>query len=175
LPNKFQARTEAKLKYAQIHLEEISSRAEANAGDEFERAHVESFLFHIVGAKDSFLQEINHAHNLGLPMQGVDERSLRRELESRGRACPALARLQELQSDKDSWLSVAIEIRNQAGHRFHIPRKFYMGGERNGQVYLGNPRRQTETDKPVLDFLADCLLKTKQLLQEVRPMLPVAE
>lgn len=69
----FRERTRTKLQYARIHLDEVrdSRRHEA-----FERAHYESVLFHVVGAKDSFLQEINDAYGRPLKPHQVKERRL---------------------------------------------------------------------------------------------------
>ena len=76
----FQSRTDSKLRFARVHLEEITSRHELGSGDDFERAHEESFLFHLVGAKDSFLQELNAAYRLELPIKQVKETNLQKAM-----------------------------------------------------------------------------------------------
>lgn len=53
-----QERTDAKLRYAALHLDELKSK-DTGGGDDFARAHQESFLFHLIGAKESFLLELN--------------------------------------------------------------------------------------------------------------------
>ena len=63
---KYKERTEGKLRYAKVHLDELIVCPRDSPYDDFQRAHCESFLFHLIGARDSFLQEINIAHGLGL-------------------------------------------------------------------------------------------------------------
>lgn len=52
-------RTNAKLRYARIHLNELRLYQRKGSGDDFERSHQESFFFHLFGALDAFLQELN--------------------------------------------------------------------------------------------------------------------
>ena len=54
-------RVDSKLRFAEIHLEELRE-LEAKTplgGSDFDRAHQESFLFHLFSAKDAFLIELN--------------------------------------------------------------------------------------------------------------------
>jgi len=177
-----QDRTNAKLRYAGIHLKEIKSQRKIGSADDFERAHEESFLFHLIGAKDSFLQEINAAYNIGLPFKDVKESTLRRKLEAKAVESPALkeiVRLEErLEVDEAGWLAVAIELRNHGTHRSNIPRilhgstrqeKVY---ENKAKVFLTNPltEQPIETDIPVL--LQEYLTNMEDLIQEQRPTLP---
>ena len=167
-----QARTDAKLEYARIHLEEITSQPKVGSADDFERAHVESFLFHLIGAKDSFLQEINAAYELGLRFKDVTEKRLGSKLEVKAVESPALKEIVRLEVDKASWLAQAIELRNHGTHRFHISRNFHKGGKYHDKVFLTNPLtgQQIETDIPVL--LQEYLTNMEDLLQEQRPTLP---
>jgi len=50
-----QERTNAKLRYARLHLEELRSYRRKGSGDDFERSHQEAFLFHLFGTRDAFL------------------------------------------------------------------------------------------------------------------------
>lgn len=38
-------RTNAKLRYARVHLDELWSHQRKGSGDDFERSHIESFFF----------------------------------------------------------------------------------------------------------------------------------
>ena len=171
-----QDRTNAKLRYAGIHLKEIKSQRKIGSADDFERAHEESFLFHLIGAKDSFLQEINAAYNIGLPFKDVKESTLRRKLEAKAVESPALkeiVRLEErLEVDEAGWLAVAIELRNQGTHRSHMTRHFHKGGKDHDKVFLTNPLtgQPIETDIPVL--LQEYLTNMEDLIQEQRLTLP---
>jgi hypothetical protein len=51
--SKYQERTDAKLRYATVHLDELKARSEPWNGDDWERAHYESFFFHLFGARDA--------------------------------------------------------------------------------------------------------------------------
>lgn len=170
--SQFQARTGSKLRFARIHLEEITSRHEIGSGDDFERAHEESFLFHLIGAKDSFLQEVNAAYKLELPIKQVKETNLQKALKEKTISSPALTTIVELEKEKNSWLALAIELRHQGTHRSNIPRHFYKGGEYNGKVFFTNllTAQQMETDIP--EFLRQSLNNMAELLQQLRPTLP---
>ncbi len=122
--NQFQHRTDLKLRFAGIHLEEITSRHELGSGDDFERAHEESFLFHLIGAKDSFLQELNAAYKLDLPIKQVIETHLQKALKEKTISSPALTTIVRLEEDETSWLAIGIELRHQGMHRSNIPRHF---------------------------------------------------
>jgi hypothetical protein len=63
-----QARTDAKLRYAKIHLDELAALPIRNGGD-FDRAHQESFLFHLFGARDAFLAELNHYYAIAVHLR----------------------------------------------------------------------------------------------------------
>jgi hypothetical protein len=165
-------RTDDKLDYAEIHLEEIVSRPQVGIADQFERAHEESVLFHVVGAKDAFLQETSAAYGLGLRKNQIKEKTLEQRLKSKGLRCSALTRLQKFQSRKNSWLADAIELRNQGMHRASISRMFDEGGPQRGRVFFRSPRKRTYLDKPIPEFLGDCISRIRRLLSRYRTMLP---
>jgi hypothetical protein len=77
-----QARTDAKLRYAKIHLDELAALPIRN-GDDFDRAHQESFLFHLFGVRDAFLAELNHYYRCGLPQHDLTVGKLRNVLKAR--------------------------------------------------------------------------------------------
>ena len=173
MASKFESRTDAKLRYARLHLDEILSRNSLWLAEEFDRAHQESVLFHVVGAKDSFLQEINEAHKPSLLPHRVSEANLRRSLRKRGLQSQALESLLQLEGDTHSWLAVAIELRNQGTHRFSITRKYYMGGEFDGQVFFMDSRTGERVEMNIRSFLTDCIEKMTLLVRELRATLAV--
>ena len=172
MTGKYQDRTDAKLRYARLHLNEILHYASPTRGEDFELAHVESLLFHVVGAKDSLLQEINDAYGRLLQPHKVNEESLKRTLTKRNTRCEALDKLLELESDDESWLAQTIELRNQGTHRCHIARSIYLGGEEDGQRYFINPRTSQEIRADEGLFLADCIDDMTLLVRDLRLMLP---
>ena len=59
-----QDRTDAKLDYAGVHLQEILNQ-ELDGG-KFDLAHQESFLFHLCGTRNAFLWELNEYYAAGV-------------------------------------------------------------------------------------------------------------
>ena len=173
MASELERRTDLKLEFAQIHLDELTSRQEQGSGDAFERAHEESFLFHLVGAKDSFLQEVNAAYQLELPINKVKEATLQKKLKEKALESPALIRITALKKNKTGWLALAIELRDHGTHRSNIPRHFYKGGEYSDRVFFTNllTRQPMETNIP--EFLKQCLDNMARLLQELRATLPL--
>lgn len=121
-----ESRTNAKLEYARIHLEELRGQPEWNPSSPFVRAHEESCLFHAVGAKDAFLQEINGAYGLGLAMNRVDEPRLEDTLNKAGKASKEVSEIRNLLTPGSaSWLAVAVATESRdspSSHLAHLPR-----------------------------------------------------
>ncbi len=61
-----QERTNAKLRYARVHLDELKAQGPPNGGD-FDHAHQKSFLFHLLGTADAFLAELCHYYRVVVP------------------------------------------------------------------------------------------------------------
>lgn len=167
-----ESRTDAKLEYARIHLEELRGLSDWNPSSPFVRAHEESLLFHAVGAKDAFLQEINGAYGLGIAMNQVSERRLRGALGKAGKTCKALSEIQSLLAQGTSWLAVAVELRNQGTHRAAVSRLFHVGGEEDGQVYYRDPRDGSAIKQNVPGYLESVIADVKALIARLRPTLP---
>lgn len=169
MPNPYHDRTTQKLEFAKLYLNERKNCDDS--GLISERAHKESFLFHLVGAKDSFLQEINYALTLGLPEHRVTEENLRTTLNKRGKNCQALDEIETLENDGGSWMNLATWFRNQGTHRANIRRLFRRGGEKESvsftNPYTGQPMNQTITE-----FLSDCFEKMVELIPRLRATLP---
>jgi len=170
---KFENRTNQKLEFAKISLEEITSRPKLGLVDDFRRSHEENFLFHLIGAKDSFLQEINVAYELGIKIKNVSEESLQEKLKGKGGQSDALTEIMRLRRNKASWLALAIELRNIGSHRFHLTRLYYeVDDENKGKIFLLNPFTDEKMDDDGIKFLTQCLYEMKALLQCLRTTLP---
>ena len=164
----FADRTAAKLAYARVHLEELKNHSARGSGDTFERAHQESFLFHLVGVRDAFLQELNVSYGCGLDPQKVSARNLEERLSASGNSSPELEELLEIEGDSKSWLSVAKEMRNHTTHRQSIPRLFYVGGVEDGIVHLKDPRDGETIEMDVPDAFDLWLSKMEELIVRSR-------
>lgn len=147
-----QDRTEAKLRYAAVHLGELEALA-SRSGDDFDRAHQESFLFHLLGVLDAFLVEINCYYQCNLPEDGLSLGKLRTAIkEKRGETSPELRELYELEKLQGSWLNLVKSMRDHSTHVRGVARVFNLGGERHGEVWLKDPQsgQVIEQDFPVM-------------------------
>ena len=148
-----------------------------------ERAHEESFLYHLIGAKDSFLQEINYALGLGVREHVVSEDNLRRALDKAKKKCKALDEIENLEDgkkgkqkkegkhEKDRWLELAIWFRNQGTHRANIRRHFRRGGDVESTSFT-DPSTGEAMEQTITEFLSDCFEKMVELLNRLRSTLP---
>lgn len=133
-------RTDAKTRYSRIHLDELRSYKHRGSADDFESSHQEAFLFHLLGAADSFLQELNLYYTCCLRIDRVSRDSLSEKLKKSGQSCHELSEIIGLEDDPSSWLATAKEMRDHSTHRLRISRVFYEGGELSGQVRLKHPK-----------------------------------
>lgn len=161
------SRTDTKLKYAQIHLELLRERG-GNGGTDFDRAVEESILFHLLGAKEAFLLEINAYYNCGLPAEAVTPGSLRKVFMARGIKCPELANLYELENEPESWLAHAKQMRDHSTHVGGVPRAFHVGGENDGKVFLRNPTTGAHVEVDAPEALAQWVEFMRDLLVNLR-------
>jgi hypothetical protein len=159
-------RTDAKLRYADIYIEELRKLG-AN-GNDIDRAHQESFLFHLWGAKDSFLIELNYYYSLNLPIEKIKNHTLSREFKKTNKMSNEFNELLALEEDNNSWFSIAKEMRDISTHRKAIPRAFYIGGELDGQVFLRNQKKGQNIERHFVDEFAEWSSNMKMLLQRLR-------
>lgn len=162
-----QARTDAKLRFAEVHLNELLALPALSGGD-FDRAHQESYLYHLLGAKDAFLLELNAYYQSGLPTTNLTGGKLRDALQRTGRQSPELKELYELENDTNSWLSHAKEMRDHSTHVSGVPRKFHLGGDDDGQVFLMSPKTMQGVTKHFTDDFKEWHIKMSLMLERLR-------
>ena len=80
-------RTDSKLRFAKVHLTELEECPTKGHGHDFERAHQESFLFHLLGVRDAFLQELNIYYECGLSLNQENKSRLQDKLDRKGVHC----------------------------------------------------------------------------------------
>jgi hypothetical protein len=163
-------RTEAKLRYARLHYEELRKLPRWGSGDDFERGHEEDVLFHVIGAKDAFLHEIADAHGFGL--EHVDEDRLEKDFKRAKKRSEAFLTIQKLRADPQSWLSHTITFRNHGTHVASITRIFYIGGEEDGQVRYRDPRTGAVVHDNIPQFLDNSIRAMGLLIADLRKSLP---
>lgn len=132
-----QFRANAKLRYAAVHLEELRSISKDKGGD-FARAHQESFLYHLLGVKDAFLNELNYYYGCGLNPNSVTLGNLRNQLESEGRSSSELEAWYTRENNPQSWLHKAIAMRHRSTHVEPVPLTHNLGGASHGQAWLAD-------------------------------------
>jgi hypothetical protein len=139
-----QERTDAKLRYARVHLDELKAHSPPNGGD-FDRAHQESFLFHLLGTVDAFLAELIYYY--GVVISGpLSPGKIRAALKERGATSPELRVLYELEQDRTSWYSQAKDMRDHSTHLQGVLRAYFLGGENHQKVKLKHPRTGVLTE-----------------------------
>ena len=147
-----QARTDAKLRYAEIQLLDIERIPRRN-GNDFERSHQEAYLFHLIGALDAFLSEINVYYQCGLAADGISAGKMRNVIMKRaGKNAPELSELHDIAALQGTWLANGKVMRDHSTHRGGVPRVISLGGELDGVNYLKNPETGAviEEDYPLV-------------------------
>lgn len=166
--NNAQDRTRAKLRFARLHLDELRLHHRKGSGDDFERSHIESFLFHFFGARDAFLQELNLYYDCGLELHEVSVRRLNDCFKKKGVNCTELEELSALEAEQGSWLHNAKEMRDHSTHRHSVPRVFHVGGPEGGEVHLKHPKTGESLKEDFVITFEEWCEKMEKLLDKLR-------
>ena len=164
------SRADAKLSYAEIHLEELRVRGHhgGKGGDVFARSHQESFLYHLLGAKEAFVLELNVYSGCNLPQDQVTLGKLKNQLQQQEKQSLELAELYKLESDPTGWLYRAKKMRDHSTHVGGIPRGYHHGGPNPGEVWLINPGSASDSGKHFIDEFQEWHKNMKELLEQLR-------
>jgi hypothetical protein len=165
-----QERTDAKLRYSSVHLDEIKALGPLG-GNDFDRAHQESFLFHLFGARDALLAELNHYYGTNLVPESISPGRLRDALKQQGVQSPELGALYELENNDSSWFRQAKDMRDHSTHVQGVPRAYYLnlgGDNEGGKVKLKNPRTGQLTTQHLPEEFEDWLKQMTALIQRLR-------
>lgn len=161
------SRTDAKLRYAKVHLDELKAQP-TGRGHDFERAHQEAFLAQLFGAYAALFQELNVDLRFCLPVESVALGKIRETLKSQGRTSPKLVELYRLENDPSSWLAQAKAMRDHISHVSGIPLVFYAGGTNDGLTSFRHPKSLAELPGDAIDVLASWLAEMEILVQRIR-------
>jgi hypothetical protein len=164
-----QDRTDAKMRYAEVHLRELQDYGPLD-GSDFDKAHEESFLMHLFGTRDALLAELNEYYSAGLPAHEVRPGKLFEALGRAGKQCTELARLHALDQDNTSWFSFAKVMRDHAEHRAGMSRDFQIiiGPQAQRRVRLRVPSTGQLIDENFPDLFHHWLQEMRQLVAELR-------
>jgi hypothetical protein len=158
-----------------VHLDELKKYNKRGSGDPFERAHHESFLFHLLGTIDAFLQELNIHYKCHLPPKKVNRNILEAKLKKMVMKSAELEELSTLIEDHTSWLSLAKELRDHATHRHHIGRKFFIGGSDKDKVYFRNPKSGEDIESDIVEMFDLWHKKMFNMIERLRKSLCMAQ
>src|SRR5258708_7632037 len=116
------------MRYADIYLKEIGKLI-GHRGTDAGRAHQESFLYHLAGAVEAFLPEMNWYYGCGLPDTGISPGKRREAITKvRGQNAPELVELRTVEETLDSWLNHMQTMRHHCTHVGGVPRVVNLGG-----------------------------------------------
>jgi len=163
----FQARTDAKLRYARVHLDELIAH-EPLGGSDFDRAHQESFLYHLLGAPAAFLAELNIYYSASVPRESLSPGSLRNALRLQGKSSPELAELFTLDQDEYSWYAEAKAMRDWSTHQGGVLRAFHLGGPSHQHVHLRVPGTGREIADHFPRIFTGWLAQMENLISKLR-------
>ena len=161
-------RTEEKLRYAEIHIDELSAYHHATSNDEWENAHQESCFAHLAGAVEAVLHEINDEYALNLALAKVTWKTVAEALKRSNQTSPAFDHLSQLRKDGSSWLALLFEWRNHGTHRQRIGKGVNLSTRRIVDNEFADPRTgQRQTVYPGLG----CLDVLRRLDQDARRLI----
>jgi hypothetical protein len=162
------ARTDAKVRYAKLHLKELRDCNIPGQGHDFERAHQEAFFAQLFGAYASLFQELNEDLGCGLKPESVSLGQMRNAMKAKGAVDPKLTELYKLEQDETTWLSQAKVMRDHSTHIGAIPHVFYVGGENHGQTSLKLPTKLTNVPGHYLDNFEKWVAEMESLIARMR-------
>ncbi|MCA6488521.1 MAG: hypothetical protein IM551_00675, partial [Chitinophagaceae bacterium] len=128
----------------------------------------ESFLFHLWGAKDAFLIELNYYYGLNLPIDKINNQTLNKKFKKSNKVSLEFEELLTMEKDNNTWLFIAKEMRDSSTHRTAVPRTFHIGGQFENQVFLRNQKTGQNIERHFIEEFAEWSSKMKVLLQRLR-------
>jgi hypothetical protein len=159
-------RTDAKLRYASLHLTELRTHGEPGRGHDFERAHQEAIFAQLFGAYAALHQELNEDLGCGLAPENVSLGRLRIAMKSKGGVSPKLTALYTLEQDPDSWLGIAKTMRDHVTHVGGIPLAFHAFGPNH--TSMRHPKTRAEIPGEYLDTLEGWIDNMRRLVEKMR-------
>jgi hypothetical protein len=159
-------RTDAKLRYAKLHLNELRTHGEPGRGHDFERAHQEAVFAQLFGAYAALLHELNEDLSCGLAPEDVSLGKLRNAMKSGGGVSPKLTALYTLEQDPQSWFGIAKAMRDHVTHVGGIPLSFYVGGPDHTAMH--HPKTRGEIPGEYFDTLEQWIDNMHRLVEEMR-------
>lgn len=165
--NALKARTDAKLRYARIHVDELKAQPPGR-GNDFERAHQEAFFAQLFGAYAALLQELNVKLGCNLPSKDVTPGRMYQVLKAVGRHSEELAELRRLSDEIESWFRQAKDIRDHTTHVSGVPLVHFVGGSKDGKTSFRHPKTLAEVQGDTTGVLASWVTEMEALVLRMR-------
>jgi hypothetical protein len=162
------SRTDAKIRYARLHLMELRNCDIAGRGHDFERAHQESFFAQLFGAYAALLQELNEDLGCGLDPESVPLGKMRVAMNAKGPVSEKITALYKLEQDDTTWFSHAKNMRDHTSHISGIPLGMHANGPNAGMVTFKNPKTQVEIPGEYFDNLDKWITEIESLIKRMR-------
>ena len=162
------ARTDAKIRFAKLHVQELRDCQLPGQGHDFERAHLEAFFAQLFGAYASLFQELNEDLACGLKPESVSLGQMRNAMKAAGPVHPKLIELYQLEQDSSIWLSHAKAMRDHTAHIGGIPLVFRAGGDDDGQTSFKHPKTLAEVTGYYVDNLEQWGTEMERLVGRMR-------
>lgn len=119
------------------HLKKSPSRA---TNDDWDNAVTEAFFYHLAGACEYLLHEINVAQSLGLKTGEVKRHEISKRLEQHGRLSPAFEYWKAQRDDSDGFLALLCELRNAGTHRYYLNKYVFVSSHDMPDNKILDPR-----------------------------------
>lgn len=167
-------RTDQKLRYAHLTITELDEHRSAGSNDEWTNAHQEAVFYHLVGAIEGLLHEINDAYGLDLAASQVRWDQVSSKIVRSGLTSTAFEELESLRNDANSWLAQLYVWRNHGAHRARVSKVVYLsaGKAPEAEDQFRDPRTgQVQTIYPELGchgVLRVLTKKTEELIGRCR-------
>jgi hypothetical protein len=162
------ARTDAKLRYAKLHLKELRECDIPGQGHDFERAHQEAFFAQLFGAYAALFHELNEDLGCGLNPESVTLGQMRNTMKAKGSVSPKLTELYTMEQETTTWLSQAKTMRHHVTQVGGIPLNFYEGGPNHGATSFRHPKTLEEVPGHYFDHLAKWVHEMEALIARMR-------
>lgn len=133
-------RTDAKIRYARLHVKELRECDAPGQGHDFERSHQEAFFAQLFGAYASLFQELNEDLGCRLNPESVTLGGMRSAMKAKGDVSLKLTELYTMERDPSCWLSLAKAMRDHITHLGNIPLIFFEGGQNHGEQWFRHPK-----------------------------------
>ena len=157
------ARTDAKIRYAKLHLMELREYDHRGHGHDFERAHQEAFFAQLFGAYAGLFQELNKDLDCGLDPERVSLGNMRNTMKNKGPVSEKLSELYNLEQDATTWLSKAKTMRDHISHLGGIPLSFY-----DDVTSFRHPKTMVELPGDYFDYLENWVIEMEALIKRMR-------